>query len=155
MIRKAEFKDIKRLNELLSDVHEIHYQGRPDIFKDGVNKYSDEELKEIIVNPLSPIYVYTDESNQTIAYMFLIFRKVDNEMLEPIRYLYIDDLCVDKAHRNKGIGKKLLDFTNVVAKENNIKYIRLNLWALNDGAKDFYFDNGYEVLHTMLEKRIK
>lgn len=41
-IRRAEKKDIDRINELLGQVLEIHAQIRPDIFIPGTTKYTNE-----------------------------------------------------------------------------------------------------------------
>ena len=49
-IRKAEAKDIGRIEELLSEVLEIHARIRPDIFIPGTTKYTPAELEKIIKN---------------------------------------------------------------------------------------------------------
>ena len=73
MIRRAEKKDINRLNELLFQVQSIHAQGRPDIFKVGAKKYTDEELNAIIDDDKSPIYVY-DHNSVIVGYAFCIYQ---------------------------------------------------------------------------------
>ena len=44
MIRKANKEDINALNELLYQVHKVHSDARPDLFRVGEKKYNDEEL---------------------------------------------------------------------------------------------------------------
>lgn len=44
-IRRATAADIPQIDELLRQVLEVHHAGRPDLFKGGVKKYTDEELK--------------------------------------------------------------------------------------------------------------
>lgn len=44
-IRKAQEKDIDRINDLLYQVCMIHHNGRPDIFKAGARKYTDRQLR--------------------------------------------------------------------------------------------------------------
>ena len=43
IIRFAEEKDIEQINKLLVQVNSIHHRGRPDLFKSGKKKYTDEE----------------------------------------------------------------------------------------------------------------
>ena len=43
-IRKAETRDIPRLGDLLLQVCRVHHRGRPDLFRAGGRKYTDEEL---------------------------------------------------------------------------------------------------------------
>ena len=45
IIRFAEEKDIEQINKLLVQVNSIHHRGRPDLFKSGKKKYTDEEIK--------------------------------------------------------------------------------------------------------------
>ena len=45
-VRMATEKDIERIHSLLSQVAMVHHKGRPDLFKYGERKYTDEELKE-------------------------------------------------------------------------------------------------------------
>ena len=47
MIRRALEKDAPKICDLLAQVNEVHYKGRPDIFKLGL-KYSVEEVKDIL-----------------------------------------------------------------------------------------------------------
>ena len=53
IIRFAEEKDIEQINKLLVQVNSIHHRGRPDLFKSGKKKYTDEELRKIILSPES------------------------------------------------------------------------------------------------------
>ena len=46
-IRRAEKKDIPRIHLLLTQVNNVHANGRPDLFKSGNRKYTDEQLEII------------------------------------------------------------------------------------------------------------
>lgn len=48
LIRRAEIKDIEKINELLLQVSMVHHYGRPDLFKANCRKYKNDELVEII-----------------------------------------------------------------------------------------------------------
>ena len=64
MIRKAEEKDIPRINELLGQVLQIHADIRPDIFIPGTTKYTVNELSELLKNEEKPIYVAVNEADE-------------------------------------------------------------------------------------------
>ena len=99
MIRRAQKKDIPKIEDLLAQVDLVHHNGRPDIFKIG-KKYSEEELKVILKDETRPILVCTDESDEVLGYCFCIFQKHENNsVLTDIKTLYIDDLCVDETFR--------------------------------------------------------
>jgi len=155
-IRRAEIKDIGRINDLLFQVLDVHHAGRPDLFKGNVKKYTDSELREIVCDDGRPIFVYTDEKDEVIGYAFcaLIQHKNDN-ILTDIKTLYVDDLCVDEKQRGKHIGTSLCDHVVNYAKEQNCHNVTLNVWACNEGAMRFYEKCGLKPYKTGMEILLK
>ena len=138
-IRRATEKDMNGLNKLLMQVLMVHHNGRPDIFKPNAKKYTDEELKEIIADDMSPIFVGVDENDEVLGYAFCKFiQHIDNNILTDIKTLYIDDLCVDEDKRGMHIGKQLYDHVLAFAKESNCYNVTLNVWSCNESAMKFY-----------------
>lgn len=138
-IRRVELKDMTRIGELLSQVLEVHHKGRPDIFKGGVKKYTDEELAEIIEDDKKPIFVATDDTDKVLGYAFCVFIKHENNnILTDISTLYIDDLCVDEACRGQHVGKALYEHVLDFAKESGCYNVTLNVWSCNESARKFY-----------------
>ena len=139
VIRRAQEKDMPDILKLLSQVLEVHHQGRPDLFKGGVRKYTDGELAELIKDDSKPIFVSVDESQRVWGYAFCVFiQHIDNNILTDIKTLYIDDLCVDEEIRGQHVGKQLYEYVLQFAKEQGCYNVTLNVWALNEGAMKFY-----------------
>ena len=138
-IRRAKAQDMEGINNLLLQVCLVHHKGRPDLFKYGAKKYTDEELLAIILDDMRPIFVAVDESENVLGYAFCIFQQhLNNNILTDIKTLYIDDLCVDENIRGQHIGKQLYDAVLAFAKENGFYNVTLNVWSLNEGAMKFY-----------------
>ena len=57
MIRKATLNDIPRILDLLSQVNDVHAEGRPDYFIKGKRKYDEEELIKILNDATTPVFV--------------------------------------------------------------------------------------------------
>ncbi len=53
-IRRAKEQDMDGINKLLLQVCLVHHNGRPDLFKYGAKKYTDEELRAIIRDDKRP-----------------------------------------------------------------------------------------------------
>jgi ribosomal protein S18 acetylase RimI-like enzyme len=139
VIRRALEKDMPGILKLLSQVLEVHHQGRPDLFKGGVRKYTDSELAELIKDDTKPIFVGVDETDRVLGYAFCVFiQHIDNNILTDIKTLYIDDLCVDEEMRGQHVGKQLYEYVLGFAKEQGCYNVTLNVWALNEGAMKFY-----------------
>ena len=154
MIRRAKNTDIDRVNALLYQVQQLHADGRPDIFKNGAKKYTTEELKALIADDMTPIFVY-EEDGMVMGYAFCIYQiTLESEQLHERKVLYIDDLCVDESYRRKHIGKKLYEHVLAVARENGCDSVTLNVWRVNPSAEQFYQKMGMEPLKTMMEKRL-
>lgn len=151
-IRRAEKKDMPRIDDLLYQVELVHHNGRPDIFKCGAKKYTDEELIDIMNNDNTPIFVYEDDNGIVQGYAFCIFQQyVNSNLMTDIKTLYIDDLCVDENVRGQKIGTKLYNHVVAFAKEQGCYNVTLNVWELNQSAKKFYESLGLKVQKTYME----
>lgn len=139
IIERAQIKDMEGINKLLKQVLMVHHNGRPDLFKADVKKYTDEELAAIIEDDSRPIFVARDEQGIVMGYAFCVYQQyVNNNILTDVKTLYIDDLCVDETLRGQHVGKKLYDYVLAFAKENGFYNVTLNVWSCNEGAMKFY-----------------
>lgn len=152
MIRRAEGKDLSRVNDLLHQVLTVHADGRPDIFIHGTKKYSDEELLEMFKDDSRPIFVYTDDSERVQGYAFCIFEEVKGVAnMHDMKTLYIDDICVDEVARGQHIATKLYEYVQNFARESGCYRITLNVWEINPVARRFYEKMGMKPLKTVME----
>ena len=151
-IRPMEKRDLDAVNRLLSQVLEVHHQGRPDLFKSGCKKYTDEELFAILENENRPIFVAEEEGN-VLGYAFCVLLEVKgNNILADTKTLYIDDLCVDETARRGGVGKALYQYVRAYAKEQGCYNLTLNVWGCNQSAMGFYEAMGMTVQRTTMEQ---
>ena len=156
MIRQATINDINGISNLLRQIQQIHFAGRPDIFKCNSQKYSASELKAIIANDATPIFVYVNDTKQIIGYVFCVITKTENSnTLNDRSTLFIDDLCVDASYRGQGIGMKLFEFAKKIAIKSQCEGITLNVWNFNTSAMRFYQKLGMEPLKTTMEMNLK
>ncbi len=147
----AKEGDIPAIMELLKQVHEVHASARPDIFP-GQSKYTEEQVKEILTNPVLPVIV-AREGGKTVGYCFCKLSSPGfAEYIKNNNSLYIDDLCVDKSCRGRGVGRILYNAAVQFAREHDCYNITLNVWELNSSAKAFYQKMGLLPLKTTLEK---
>lgn len=150
-IRFACQNDLDDINKLLYEVHKVHSDGRPDLFKKGAKKYSDEEVLELIENSNYKIFV-ADLDSHVVGYAFCIVKESESASTCHIKSLYIDDLCVDENIRGHHIGTKLYNQVCTYAKENGFYNVTLNVWACNEKAYAFYKHIGLEIQKIGMEK---
>lgn len=151
-IRRAAESDIDTINKLLYEVHKVHSDVRPDLFKPGAKKYNDNELKMIISDDSRPIFV-AEKYGNILGYAFCIHQQyINNNNMTDVKTLYIDDLCVDEAARNQHIGSLLYEYVLDYAKKNGYYNVTLNVWADNTNAVKFYEKLGLRVQKIGMEK---
>lgn len=152
MIRRAEEKDIDRINALLKQVLMVHANGRPDIFIPGTTKYTNEELAVMMKDDSKPIFVSVDENDVVLGYAFCIFEEVKNcNNMHDMKTLYIDDICVDEVCRGRHIATGLYEYVTDFAKKSGCYRVTLNVWECNPGARKFYEKMGMKPLKAAME----
>ena len=150
MIRRAEKKDIQGLINLLYQVDAVHNGIRPDLFKGNTSKYTELELEEILDDGDKPIFVYDD--GKILGHAFCQISEVKNHrLLQDVKTLYIDDICVDEQSRGHHIGKALYEYVYNYAKSIGCPNITLNVWEGNDSAYNFYKQMGMHIQKTGME----
>ena len=150
MIRKANKGDIKRIIELLHQVNMVHHVIRPDLFKPNTTKYNEQELESLLNDISKPVFILDDGEVQGYAFCQITEVK-DNQLLEDIKTLYIDDICVDEKARGRHVGKALYEYVRDYARSIGCNNITLNVWEGNDPALRFYQSMGMQVRKTTME----
>ena len=153
MIRKANKGDIKRIIELLHQVNMVHHVICPDLFRPHTTKYNEQELEVMLNDESKPVFVFDDGEVQ--GYAFCQVSEIrNNQLLEDIKTIYIDDICVDENARGKHVGKALYEYVRDYAKSIGCNNITLNVWEGNEPALRFYRNMGMQVQKTTMEVRL-
>ena len=123
MIRRAEEKDIKFINELGKLVN-----------KDFINLFS---METILKEDFSKVFVY-EENKEIIAFLHV------TELYETIDII---NIVVDPIYRNKKIATLLLDY--MMSDANSIvEIVTLEVDTSNEAAIKLYKNFGFEVINT-------
>ena len=144
-IRRAVPADADKILELLSQVEQIHYLGRPDIFRPNGIKFTGDELTEQMSDDSRPIFVAVKDG-EVVGYSFCIISEIkDSTMLNDAKTLHIEDVCVDENRRGENVGGELMEFVKDYAKKIGCARVDLDVWEFNEGACRFYEKHGFKV----------
>lgn len=150
-IRFATGQDIPCLMNLLRQVEGVHHDIRPDLFRDGGEKYEPEALKTLLADENRPVLA-AEEDGTVVGYAFCVLEQTQNDPARlDRRELYLDDLCVDASVRGKGVAKQLWQGTVDLAKKLGCDAVTLNVWEGNDRARKFYENCGLSIRKTFME----
>lgn len=151
-IRRAELRDIPALDRLLYEVHRVHSDVRPDLFRAGAKKYTDAHLAVILQDEKTPVFV-AEAAGTVVGYAFCIHKQfVNDNSMTDVKTLYIDDLCVDEAARGQHVGTQLYDYVLAFARRHGYYNVTLNVWADNENAVKFYEKVGLKIQKIGMEK---
>lgn len=149
-IRQAARGDIGELARLLLQVHKVHSDARPDLFRPGARKYSDEELAAILEDDARPVFAAILDG-KVAGYAFCVLQRPEHANMVDALTLYIDDVCVDEAFRGHGVGRALFEHALAFARKAGCHNLTLNVWEGNPGARRFYERMGLKVQKTGME----
>lgn len=150
MIRKAQPEDIPAILRLLEQVRAVHHAARPDLFRKTGTKYSAGDLSQMLNHTDNPVFV-AEENGELTGYVMCQIRQADGAAQQPVKTLYVDDLCVSGKHRGRGIGRQLMEHAREYAREKSCHNLTLHVWEGNPAARAFYDSMGMETQYTCLE----
>ncbi|MBE6990853.1 MAG: GNAT family N-acetyltransferase [Ruminococcaceae bacterium] len=152
LVRRACEADIPAVLRLLVQVNMVHHTIRPDLFRGPTTKYNADDLRTLFRDDSQPVFVAADEGGTVLGHCFCQLQQRDAPIFTPVRTLYIDDICVDEAARNRGVGRTLYDHAADFARAAGCCNVTLNVWAGNEAARSFYEGCGMTVQRVTMEQ---
>ena len=150
-IRNMILDDYNEVDRLMAQVHQLHVNGRPDLYIDVEHIYSFDQFKEMVENE-DMITILAEENDKVIGICMVSMRT--RTCMVKRRTAYMEDLCVDEACRGKGIGKKLFSYAKDQAVKMDAERLDLMVWDFNENARKFYESMGMKpqryIYETML-----
>lgn len=148
VVRLGAPEEIRRISHLKQQIHDLHVQGRPDLFAPltntaGFGLYAMQSGLQLVL---------AESGEQLMGYALI--RYVDrpaNAYVQAMRYVHIEEFCVDNACRRMGAGRAMMDFIRQDAKEKGFPRIELDVWAFNEEAVRFYEAMGLRTYRSFLE----
>ncbi|WP_315120474.1 GNAT family N-acetyltransferase [uncultured Clostridium sp.] len=148
MIRKATMEDLKDIMEIIKDtIVEMH----------SYNNYQWDESypqEKDFINDIQKGDLFVSENHGKLV-GFVCINKV-----EPVEYdglnwslneniMVIHRMAVNPNSRRKGIGRKLMEFADELAFENNIRYLKTDTYSLNTKMNILFSKCGYNLVGEM------
>ena len=142
IIEIPKIEDLKKVNKLAKQVHELHVNWRPDLFLSVDEVISRKNFEEKI--KAKEIFVAKIQDD-ILGYITINITEKDNPSMRYRKQLQIEAICVDEKSRGKGIGTALLKFAKEFGKENNCTDLYLTVNKENENAIKAYEKFGFKV----------
>lgn len=150
-IRKIKKNDYLYVDRLLKQLHNVHVEGRPELFIDVEHPYSEELFQNLISNK-EVISILAETGGNIVGICFVSM--LNKSGMINIKTAYVDELVVDKHYRRKGIGKALFEDASRRARKLGAKRIDLMVWSFNENAINAYCSYGMAPQRYILEKKL-
>ena len=134
IFRQATLSDKSAIEELFMDMLRAI-----DVRFDYIYENEEDYLLRFF-GPSEDVIIVAENKGEVIGYISVEVKREDRE------YVYIDDFCVDEKYRSRGIGTKLLSYSEEAAKNAGIYDILLHVEESNLPARRLYERSGYELL---------
>ena len=134
IIRKANKEDSFSIMMLSK---ELGYESTEEEIKNRINYLSKKDQSFLVV---------AEEEDIVVGF-------ISYEHYETVYYvpgINITGLVVFKDFRNKGIGKRLLNYAEEYAKSKSLTFVRLNSGIQRKEAHSFYKNNGYDNIKEQI-----
>ena len=143
---KIEKGTLSEINQLF----QIYLNGKNDLEKNGIYQWTDNyPTREIIENDLKKGVLFVLKNSKEIIGAINISEEQEPEYetinwkFDNSKVLVIHRLVIDPKYHGKGNARKLMDFAENFAVENNYSSIRLDAYSQNKRVIDFYEKRKY------------
>ena len=151
MIELATKHDRLEINRLARQVHEMHVQWRPDLYNMPEELFHEELYDELVKN--RELYV-AKLDGAVIGFAWVRMRTAEGVGLVTRKVMLINQLCVDEALRNHGIGTQMMEEVRVLARAFGCTDLQLGVYPQNDEAVSFYQKCGFMIRSIDMQRKV-
>ncbi|MBI5093684.1 MAG: GNAT family N-acetyltransferase [Candidatus Hydrogenedentes bacterium] len=150
-VREAVSEDIPDLMRLNAEVQALHIELFPERFKETDRTALREWFSALLAEEDTRCLVATSDSD-VIGYVTARFvTRPGHVFRNPERYVYVDQICVAKTTRRKGVAKGLFAAVRDLARKAGLTRIALDVWSANTNAKKAFAALGFETYNEKME----
>ena len=151
MLELATLKNRSAVNRLARQVHEMHVQWRPDLYNMPEELFPEELYDELVKN--RELYV-AKLDGAVIGFAWVRMRTAEGVGLVTRKVMLINQLCVDEALRNHGIGTQMMEEVRVLARAFGCTDLQLGVYPQNDEAVSFYQKCGFMIRSIDMQRKV-
>ena len=151
MIELATAKDRAEVNRLARQIHQLHVDWRPDIYRMPEELFPEERFAELI----GTRQMYVGKLNGiVVGYAILKIREYNWPAVVYRRVMVLDQLCVEETLRGHGLGTAMMEDIRALAKAFGCTDMQLGVYPQNDAAVSFYQKCGFMIQNINMQRKI-
>ncbi len=153
-IRLGDHHDLPALTALSIGIQAFHVEGRPDLFREP----DGDALRAFLASRIDSedVMLVAEVEERIVGYLL---GELVSSPETPFRFasshLYVHHIAITPQSQRQGVGRELLREAEMWARSQNARAIRLDSWAFNSRAHDFFKSEGFAPLNTTFEKELR
>ena len=151
MLELATKLDRSAVNRLARQVHALHVSWRPDLYTMPEELFPEELYSELLKN--RELYVAKLDGT-VIGFAWVRIRTAEGVGLGTRKVMLINQVCVDEALRNHGIGTQMMEEVRVLARAFGCTDLQLGVYPQNDAAVSFYQKCGFMIRSIDMQRKV-
>lgn len=151
MLELATKLDRSAVNRLARQVHALHVSWRPDLYTMPEELFPEELYSELLKN--RELYVAKLDGT-VIGFAWVRIRTAEGVGLVTRKVMLINQVCVDEALRNHGIGTQMMEEVRVLARAFGCTDLQLGVYPQNDAAVSFYQKCGFMIRSIDMQRKV-
>ncbi len=152
-IREMTLEDYPSYDRFLGQLHRIHQEARPDLFRPAKHPFSLEYFENCLRAPGTRLLLAEADGAPAGMCLFELESPRDPLMF-PEKRAYINDIFVAEEFRRLGIARALYREAERQAKALGADSLCLTVWAFNENAQKFYREMGLSVRAYQMEAKL-
>lgn len=154
-IRYASLEDLPQVNALRNQVHTLHAEGRPDIFRSDFCQELQQHVYEELMSETSDVIVAV--SGETVCGFAIVqyITRAESPYDKPRCFYRIEEFGVASDFRRQGVATALIAFCREEARKKGFHRMELDMREFNEGALKFNKSVGFHIYRRYMEQDIE
>ncbi len=153
-ILKAKLEHVGEIVLLNDAAQKIHAEHHPEVFKYPTAAVEMENFFRDIISSEDNFIFMARISDQAVGYVWgAIQRRPENIFKYGQERIYVHQLSVESEYRRKGVGRRLMNAVENVARENGISKFVLDSWEFNKGSHTFFERLGFTCFNINMWRK--
>ena len=151
MLQLARPEDRTAIEALAQQVHSLHVQWRPDLYAPADELWPQERFDAAGAER----QLFAAKVDETVVgYVLVKIRNYDMTGHVNRKVLLVDEVCVDEALRNRGIGTEMMIEVRAIARAFGCTDLQLGVYPQNNEALAFYQKCGFRIRSIDMQMKI-
>ncbi len=140
-IRKVNIEDYLEVINLYRQLHDAEKMFDDNLVEELIIDENQEKKIKRRMKSRKEIFLVAEIDSKVVG---LIDGFIIDDIFFKEKIAYLDHICVDRNHRNKEIGTKLIKEFQKISKKKGAKYVKLNAFKKNINAIKLYEKFGFK-----------